>query len=215
MLQLYVHPFSSYCWKVLIPLYADGTAFEYRNIEHGDNMAQLAERWPLGQFPLLVDDGETVAETSCIIEHLQARHPGPNQWIPDGEMGRRVRFLDRFFDLYVMNQATVPVGNAMRPDDAKDPLGVERALGKLNIAYDWLEANLGAGPWAAGDQFTLADCGAAPALFYSDWVEEIGPDRPRLQAYRSRLLEHPAVARCIEEARPYRSYFPLGAPDRD
>ena len=214
-LLLYVHPFSSYCWKVLIPLYADGTPFEYRNIEDGDNMAQLAERWPLKQFPLLVDEGETVAETSCIIEHLQARHPGPNRWIPDGESGRRTRFLDRFFDFYVMNTATVAVSNAIRPAESKDSHGVDHAMAKLAIAYDWLEANLGNGPWAIGEPFTLADCAAAPALFYADWVQEIGPDRPRLQAYRARLLAHPAVSRCVEEARPYRGYFPLGAPDRD
>lgn len=214
-LQLFAHPFSSYCWKVLIPLYADGTAFDYRNIEEGENMAELAERWPFRQFPVLVDDGRTVVETSCIIEHLQAHHRGRNEWIPAGELGRRVRFLDRFFDLYVMNQATVSVGNAMRPENARDPLGVERALAKLTTAYDWLEANLGDGPWAAGERFTLADCAAAPALFYADWVQEFGPDRPRLHAYRQRLLAHPAVSRCIEEARPYRSYFPLGAPDRD
>jgi glutathione S-transferase len=214
-LEVYVHPFSSYCWKVLIPLYADGTPFEYRNIEQPENMEELKRRWPFGQFPVLVDDGQTVVETTCIIEHLQAHHRGANTWIPDGELGRRVRFLDRFFDLYVMDQATVAVANVLRPEDAKDPFGLDRAMAKLTKAYDWLETNLGDGPWAAGDAFTLADCAAAPSLFYADWVQEIGADRPRLAAYRSRLLAHPAVARAVDEARPYRSYFPLGAPDRD
>ena len=217
MLELYAHPFSSYCQKVLIALWADGTEFEYRLLEqdHPENFAELKRRWPFGLFPLLVDDGETVVETTPIIEHLQARHPGPNRWIPDGELGRRVRFLDRFFDLYVMNNMNRPVANALRPEDKRDPHGVEQAMAQLRTAYDWLEANLGDGPWAAGADFTLADCAAAPSLFYADWVEEIGPQRPKLTAYRARLLAHPVVARAVNEGRPYRHYFPLGAPDRD
>ena len=216
-LQLFAHPFSSYCQKVLIALWADRTPFEYKMLdgEHPDNMAELKRRWPFALFPMLVDDGETVVETTPIIEHLQARHPGPHVWIPDGETGRRVRFLDRFFDQYVMNTMTVSVFNALRPEESRDPFGVEQALGKLRIAYDWLEANLGDGPWAVGDAFTLADCAAAPSLFYADWVEEIGPDRPRLAAYRARLLAHPQVSRAVDEARPFRAFFPLGAPDRD
>ena len=216
-LQLYAHPFSSYCQKVLIALWADGTPFEFRMLDgdHPDNMAELKRRWPFVLFPMLVDDGETVVETTPIIEHLQARHPGPNIWIPDGELGRRVRFLDRFFDQYVMNTMTVSVFNALRPEESRDAFGVEQALAKLRIAYDWLEENLGEGPWAVGDTFTLADCAAAPSLFYADWVEEIGPDRPRLAAYRARLLAHPQVGRAVDEARPFRAFFPLGAPDRD
>ncbi len=216
-LQLFAHPFSSYCQKVLIALWADGTEFEYRMLdqEHPENMEELKRRWPFVQFPLLVDDGETVVETTPIIEHLQARHPGANRWIPDGDVGRRVRFLDRFFDLYVMNNMSRPVFDALRPEGQRDAYGVEQAMGRLRTAYDWLEANLGEGPWAAGDDFTLADCAAAPSLFYADWVEEIGPARPRLAAYRARLLANPVVARAVDEARPYRSFFPLGAPDRD
>jgi glutathione S-transferase len=202
---------------VLIALWADGTEFEYRLLEqdHPDNMAELKRRWPSGQFPVLVDNGETVVETTCIIEHLQANHRGPNTWIPDGIPGRRVRFLDRFFDLYVMNTMTVKVFDAIRPKDQRDPYGVEKAIAQLRTAYDWLEGNLGDGPWALGEPFTLADCAAAPALFYADWVDEIGAERPRLSAYRARLLAHPQVARAVDEARPYRAYFPLGAPDRD
>lgn len=216
-LELFAHPFSSYCQKVLIALWADGTEFEYRMLddEHPENMSELKRRWPFGLFPLLVDDGETVVETTPIIEHLQARHPGPEAWIPEGELGRRVRFLDRFFDLYVMNNMSRPVFDAFRPEGSKDPFGVEQALAGLRTAYDWLEANLGDGPWAVGEAFTLADCAAAPSLFYAAWVEEIGPGRPRLGAYRARLLSHPVVARAVDEARPYRSFFPLGAPDRD
>ena len=113
-------------------------------------------------------------ETTCIIEHLQAHHPGANRWIPDGELGRRVRLLDRFFDLHVMGNMQVPVANKLRPEGAGDDYGEARAREKLHIAYDWLEGQLGE-PWAVGEAFTLADCAAAPSLFYADWVEEIGP----------------------------------------
>lgn len=216
-LTLFAHPFSSYCWKVLIALWADGTPFTYRNVDPSNPgaMEDLRALWPIGKFPVLVDDGEVIAETSCIIEHLQARHPGPNRWIPDGEDGRRTRFLDRFFDQHVMNAAQPAVNNALRPADAKDDYGEAQGRTALNVAYDWLEANLGDGPWAIGNAFTLADCAAAPALFYADWIEPFGSERPRLAAYRARLLAHPAVSRAVEEARPYRHYFPLGAPDRD
>ena len=216
-LQLFAHPFSAYCQKVLIPLWADGIEFEYRMLdeEHSENFAELERRWPFKQFPVLLDDGRPVIETTVIIEHLQAHHPGPNRWIPNGEQGRQTRFLDRFFDLYVMNNMTVPVFNALRPEGTRDPYGVEKAMERLRTAYDWLEANLGDGSWAVGDHFTLADCAAAPSLFYADWVEEIGPSRPRLAAYRARLLAHPIVARAVDEGRPYRKFFPLGAPDRD
>lgn len=216
-LQLFGHPFSSYTWKVLIALWADGTPFDFRMIDpdHPENGEELKQHWPFGLFPLLLDDGVAVIESSCIIEHLQAKHPGPNQWIPGGEAGLRVRFLDRFFDQYVMSNMQVPVSDMLRPSEHRDPFGVTRARERLLTAYEWLEANLGPGEWATGDEFTLADCAAAPSLFYADWVEQIGPSRPRLAAYRARLLSHPTVKRAVDEARPYRSYFPLGAPDRD
>ena len=216
-LALYAHPFSSYCQKVLIALWADGTEFEYKLLEqdHPENFAELKRRWPFGKFPLLIDNGVTVVETTPIIEHLQAHHPGPNRWIPDGDLGRQVRFLDRFFDNYVMNNMQAAGNDVLRPEGSRDPYGAQQGRDNLHIAYDWLEANLGDGPWAAGDAFTLADCAAAPSLFYADWVEEIGPDRPKLAAYRARLLAHPIVARAVDEGRPYRPYFPLGAPDRD
>ncbi len=215
-LELFAHPFSSYCHKVLIALWADATPFTYRALDeqHPENMAELTRHWPLSRFPMLLDDGLPLIESTCIIEHLQARHPGPNSWIPDGEAGRRVRFLDRFFDSYIMNVMTVPVFDATRPEGSRDPFGVAQALDRLRQAYDWIEPQVGDG-WAVGETFTLADCAAAPSLFYADWVEEIGPSRPRLSAYRARLLAHPPVARAVDEARPYRAFFPLGAPDRD
>lgn len=214
-LVLFGHPFSSYTWKVLIALYSDGTEFEYRQVpENEDNYAELKRLSPFGKFPLLVDNDEPVIETSCIIEHLQAHHRGRNEWIPDGELGRRVRFLDRFFDLYVMDNMSKIATDPLRPEESRDSFGVARARQELKTAYDWIDGQLGE-PWAASASFTLADCAAAPALFYADWVEEIGDGRPKLSAYRARLLAHPAVSRCVEEARPYRQYFPPGSPDRD
>jgi glutathione S-transferase len=214
-LQLFGHPFSSYTWKVLIALYADGTEFQFRQVpENEDNYAELKRIWPSGKFPVLVDNAQVIPETTCIIEHLQAHHPGPNTWIPDGELGRRVRFLDRFFDLYVMENMQKIATDPLRPEASRDTFGVEAARGKLDTAYDWIEAQIG-DAWAAGDVFTLADCAAAPSLFYADWAHPIGDSRPNLAAYRARLLAHPQVARVVDEARPYRKYFPLGAPDRD
>jgi len=215
--ELFGHPFSSYTQKVLIALWADETPFEYRILEQDfpENGEVLARHSPFGLFPLLLDGETAVFESTPIVEHLQAHHPGANRWIPDGEAGRRTRFLDRFFDLHVMGNMQKPVIDAIRPEGSRDPFGVEKARKSLHIAYDWLEANLGDGPWAIGDAFTLADCAAAPALFYADWIERIGPARPRLISYRARLLSHPIVARAVDEGRPYRHYFPLGAPDRD
>jgi len=213
-LQFFGHPFSSYTQKVLIALWANETPFDYRMVEDPDNMAELKRHSPFGMFPLILDGDRAVFETSIIIEYLQDHFPGPNRWIPEGDAGLQARFFDRFFDLYIMNTMQIGVANALRPEGMADAYGEERARERLRVAYDWLERNLGP-TWAVGDSFTIADCAAAPSLFYADWVEEIGGSRPRLQAYRARLLSHPVVARAVDEGRPYRHYFPLGAPDRD
>ena len=140
-LELYGHPFSSYTWKVLIPLYADATEFQFRQVpENAETYAELKQLWPFGKFPTLVNDGEVIPEATCIIEHLQAHHRGPNVWIPDGEQGRRVRFLDRFFDLYVQGNMQPAVNHALGKGDAAT---AEQGRKNLHIAYDWLEANLG------------------------------------------------------------------------
>lgn len=216
-LQFFGHPFSSYTQKVLIALWADETPFNYRMVDgdHPDNVAELKRHSPFGKFPLLVDGEQALFESTPIIEHLHACHRGPNDWIPDGARGRRARLLDRFFDLYVMSNMQKVGLDILRPEESRDPYGVERARSVMRTAYDWLDGNLGEGPWAIGETFTLADCAAAPSLFYADWLEEIGPGRPRLAAYRARLLAHPAVARAVDEGRPYRHFFPMGAPDRD
>jgi glutathione S-transferase len=217
-LQLFGHPFSSYTMKALIALYENETTFDFRILgpEHPDNAAELARRWPIARFPLLLDGETTVFETSAIIEHLEAFHAGPVPLIPaDAKAAVPERMLDRVFDSHVMGPMQSIVFNARRPEDTRDPYGVSQARASLDTIYAWLDHALAGRKWAAGDAFTLADAAAAPALFYADWVHPIGEGRPTLKAYRSRLLTRPSFARCIDEARPYRPFFPLGAPDRD
>ncbi|MCU0759675.1 MAG: glutathione S-transferase family protein [Steroidobacteraceae bacterium] len=217
-MQLYAHPFSSYCQKVLIALYENATPFEWRQLgpEATEVAAQFAALWPLRRMPLLVDRGRTVAESSIIVEYLDLEHPGPVRFLPAAARDAlEVRMLDRFFDQYVMTPMQRIVFDALRPPANRDPHGVADAHALLETAYDWLEPTLAGREWAAGATFGLADCAAAPALFYADWVHEIGPTRPTLRAYRSRLLARASFARAVDEARPYRAGFPLGAPDRD
>jgi glutathione S-transferase len=157
-----------------------------------------------------------VLETTVIIEHLAVHHPGPVRLIPaDPDAAIEVRQLDRFFDNYVMTPMQKVVFNQLRPEANRDPYGVAEAKALLESAYRWLDGALAAREWAAGGAFTLADCAAAPSLFYADWVHEIGARYERVRAYRARLLARPSFARAVDEARPYRKYFPLGAPDRD
>jgi glutathione S-transferase len=217
-LQLFGHPFSSYTMKALIALYESATPFDFRILDpdHPENTAELVRHWPIARFPLLVDGGTAVFETSAIIEHLAAFHPGPVQLIPaDAKAAVPVRMLDRVFDNHVMSPMQAIVSDARRPEDARDPYGVTQAKTTLDTIYAWLDHALAGRQWAAGDAFTLADAAAAPALLYADWAHPIGEDRSTLRAYRARLLARPSFARCIEDARPYRPLFPLGAPDRD
>jgi glutathione S-transferase len=215
---LYAHPFASYCWKVLIALYENHTAFTYRALgpEDPEAVTELAGLWPLKKFPVLVDEGRPVIESSVIIEYLTLRYPGPVRLIPaDPERALEVRFLDRYFDNYIMTPMSKIVTNQLRPDGQRDPYGVEEAKAALDAAYSWLDDVMARRAWAAGADFTLADCAAAPSLFYADWAHLIGERFPNVRSYRSRLLARPSVARAVEEARPFRQFFPLGAPDRD
>jgi glutathione S-transferase len=215
-LKLYAHPFSSNCQKVLIALYENATPFEFRLLADAESMTELEALWPLKRFPVLVDDGRTVIETSTIIEYLQLYHPGPAPMLPDDpKAALEVRILDRFFDHYVSIQQGKVVTNALRQQADRDPYGVAEAKNTLETAYGWLETTLEGRTWAAGEIFSLADCGAAPFLFYADWTHQIGPAYPAVRAYRARLLARPSVKRAVDEARPYRKLFPLGAPDRD
>ena len=217
-LALYGHPFSSYTQKALIALYENGTPFEFRCI--GPDTPQHAQewlrRWPLRKFPLLLDGEREVMETSVIIEYLHLAHPGPVRLLPvDAMAALEVRFLDRFFDLHVMDAMQVAVDSALKRLPVKSEEGLTIARERLERAYAWLDGKLAGRAWAAGADFTMADCAAAPSLFYADWVYQIPESYSVLRAYRARLLARPSMARAIEEARPFRPLFPLGAPDRD
>ena len=217
-LQLYYHPFSSYCQKALVAFYEYGIPFEPHLLEGPDCEASktLARLWPIKRFPVLVDGERTLPEASVIVEYLGLRMPAAQRLVPeDPADALEVRLMDRFFDNYVSTPQQKVVFDALRTADARDPFGVQQAREQLDTAYAWLEQRMQGREWAAGERFSLADCGAAPFLFYADWTHAIGPAFPRVKAYRRRLLERPSFARAVDEARPYRSFFPLGAPDRD
>ena len=219
MLALYGHPFSSYTQKVLIALYENGTPFELLNLDPAETVSHSADwlrHWPLAKFPVLVDGDHTVVESSIVIEHLQLAHPGPVQLIPaDPRAALDVRFMDRFFDLHVTAPVQHTVNAALTGNAERKAEGVAWAAEKLEKAYAWLEGMWAGRTWAAGESFSLADCAAAPSLFYADWTHPIAATYPQLCAYRARLLARPSFARAVEGGRPYRHYFPLGAPDRD
>ena len=215
-LVLHAHPFSSYSQKVLIALYENATPFTSRLLADADSFAELAKLWPLRLMPVLTDGDEVVREASIIVEHLMLRHPGPVRLIPqDPEAALKVRFLDRVFDNYVMAPMQRVVFDALRGAGERDPKGVADAKARLDQSYEWLDGELKGRTWAAGEAFTLADCAAAPSLFYADWVHPIDEKFGTVRAYRARLLKRPSFARAVEEARPYRAFFPPGAPDRD
>lgn len=217
-MKLYAHPFSSYCQKVLIALYENDIPFELRMLAPGDERvaAEHAALWPLRRMPVLVDDGRTVVEASIIIEYLGIHHPGRLQLVPaDPRVALDVRTMDRFFDNYVMTPMQKIVGDSIRAAENRDRQGVAEARELLETAYRWLDGAIDRREWAAGDGFSLADCAAAPALFYADWAHPIGEAWANVHAYRRRLVARPSVARVVDEARPYRPLFPLGAPDRD
>jgi glutathione S-transferase len=216
-LALFAHPFSSYCQKALVALYENATAFEYRHLGDDPTAApELKALWPLNRFPLLLDAGRPIMEASIIVEHLDVHHPGRTRLVPgDAALALEVRFMDRFFDNYVMTPMQKVVLDVLRETTLRDLHGVAEARKQLLTAYAWLESIMVERTWAAGAHFSLADCAAAPSLFYADWAEPIGAQFPQLRAYRARLLARPSFARAVDEARPYRGYFPLGAPERD
>jgi glutathione S-transferase len=215
-MKLYAHPFSSYCWKALIALHENDTPFETRFVEDPGAMDELAALWPLKRFPLLVDGDRTVMEATAIIEHLAVHHPGPVALIPsDPAAAVEVRMMDRVFDNYVMTPQGRIVFNAIRPETERDPYGVQEQRRMLDQIYVWLNDRMAEREWATDHGFSLADCAAAPSLFYADWTHAIPAELEHLWAYRARLLARPSVVRCVDDARRFRHYFPLGAPDRD
>jgi glutathione S-transferase len=213
-LILYYHPLASYCHKVLIPLYENGTEFEPRHVDLSseESSAELVAAWPVGKFPVIKDVTRNVIvpETSVIIEFLDQFHPGPVRFIPDDfDAARAVRLWDRFFDLYVATPMQKIVADRLRPADMTDDYGVIEARNNLETAYDMLEKQLASGQWAAGADFSMADCSAAPALFYAECVHPFTEKYPNLAGYFDRLMTRPSVARVIEEARPYFQFFPF------
>ena len=217
-LTLYAHPFSSYCQKVLIALYENDIPFTMRVLDPSNPQvtAEWEALWPIKRMPVLVDADRPVMEASIIIEHLGLHHPGQVRLIPeDARAALPVRMMDRFFDNYISTPMQKLVFDSIRTAENRDRQGVAEAKGMLERAYGWLEGALAGREWAAGNAFSLADCSAAPALFYSDWAHPIGETFTQVRAYRRRLLARPSFARAVNEARPYRSFFPLGAPDRD
>ena len=214
------HPFSSYTWKGEIALIEKGADYQCRPIEgdsHPDNVAALTAIWPLQKFPVLKHGDVGLFETSIIVEYVDRLYPDALPLIPlDPDAALEVRLLDRVFDNHVMTPMQTIVAEHIPSINATpDPARIGRSRDALEAIYAWLEGRLGDGEWATPHGFTLADCAAAPALFYADWVHPIGEQYAELKAYRARLLARPSVVQCVEAARPYRHYFPLGAPDRD
>ena len=218
MLTLYGHPFSSYTWKPLIALYANATPFSFAML---DPAAPGSEAWrvvakaaPLGKFPVLADGERLVIEATSIIEHLDIHHPGPHRLLaadPDAALAQRT--LDRVLDNYLENVTGAVIGEWMASAGQPDPARLAPEHARLRRCYGWLDERLADYP--VDGRITLVECSAAPALFYADWIEPIGAEFPRLKAWRAHLLALPPVTRCVDEARPWRGYFPPGAPDRD
>ncbi len=217
MLQLYGHPFSSYTWKALIPLYANALPFTFRMLgpDHPENQAVVQQRTPAGKFPVLLDGKTLVFEATGIIEYLAATRPECRSLLPaDPAAAAHMRMLDRVFDNYVMGNLFRVVQAHMVAPVAPDQAEIAAARQALGRAYRWLETWLE----AEGDppSVTLVTCAAAPSLFYADWVLPIAAEAcPRLAAWRAVLLALPSVARCVDDARPYRKLFPPGAPNPD
>jgi glutathione S-transferase len=213
-LELFGHPFSSYTWKALIALYEADMPFTFRNIagdEYPENEAAFLACWPVGKFPLLVEHGVPIMESSTIVERV-----APALVPADRDRSLEVRMLDRIFDNHVMTPVQAIIAEHLpfiteTPDEAR----IARARAALDKVYPWLDSRLKGRQWAAGEEFTLADCAGAPSLFYADWVQPIPEALKSLRAYRAGALARPSVARVVDEARPYRPLFPLGAPDRD
>lgn len=209
-LALYAHPFSSYSWKAQIALDEKGVDYEYRMVEQPEHGARLPQLSPGGLFPILIDGSTEIFEATTIIEYLDVIQPEP-RLIAEGKAGVEARMLDRVFDNYVMNAMQRTVNMRLGRDNED---GAKRGIEVLEKAYAWLDARLGGG-WAVAGQFGLVECAAAPSLFYADWIHPIPDEFATLKAYRARLLAHPSVSKQVEGARPYRNYFPGGAPDRD
>jgi len=212
-LKLYFHPLSSFCQKALVALYENDTPFEPHIVDLADAKSSAAFKaiWPIGRFPVLRDEANdcTVPESSIIIEYLAQHYPGKTQLLPaDAELARQVRLQDRFYDLYVNVPMQKVVTDKLRPSGKNDPYGVEAARTLLHTACSMVEQDMATKTWATGDAFTMADCAAAPALFYANMLTPLGDAYPNAAAYLRRLMDRPSFARAIKEARPYFALVP-------
>jgi glutathione S-transferase len=212
-LTLYYHPLSSFCHKVLIALYENGIAFTPRLVDLGnpDDRAAFTAIWPVGKFPVLRDEarGVTVPESTVIIEYLARRYPGPVKLVPDdAEKAAQVREADRFYDLHIHLLMQKIVGDRLRPEGKTDPHGVEDAVRRARVALGLADKDMAGRAWAAGDDFTMADCSAAPALFYIDKAIPLADEFPDAARYLARLKTRPSYARVLKEAEPYFHMFP-------
>lgn len=211
-LALYLHPLSSYCHKALIAFYENGTPFTPHLVNLGEEKSRTEFKaiWPVGKFPVLRDQsaGRTIPESTCIIDYLDAHFPGPVKFVP-ADSALDVRAIDRFYDLHVHTHMQKIIGDRIRPADKKDAFGVEQARTAMNTALGLAEKDMASRTWAAGEDFTLADCAAAPALFYIDMViAPLAGPYPNLAAYLGRLRERPSYARALAEAEPYMHMVP-------
>jgi glutathione S-transferase len=213
-LTFYFHPLSSFCQKVLIALYENGTPFtgHLMDLGNADAKAAFLRLWPTGKIPLLRDEARNrvVPETSIMIEYIDQNYPGAHPLLPkDREACLEARLWDRLFDLYLDVPMQKAVGDRLRRESERDPVGVADAIATIRMAYDMIDKQIGNRIWAAGDAFSIADCAAAPALFYASIVEPFAREHARVAAYFERLLERPSVKRTLAEARPYFNLFPL------
>ena len=215
-LILHFHPLASYCWKALIALYENDIPFTPNLVDLGNpaERAALVKLWGIGKFPVLRDDArnETVPESSIIIEYLDRHYRGPTHFISDDAgLALQTRLRDRFYDLYVHLPMQKIMGDRLRPADKRDPYGVEEARVQLRISYAMIERQMDGGAWAMGGSFSLADCAAAPPLFYGSMVEPLGDANKNLAAYFERLKTRPSFARVLKEAEPYFQMVPKEA----
>ncbi|MDO6416847.1 glutathione S-transferase family protein [Sphingomonas sp. BIUV-7] len=211
MLQVYGHPLSSYCWKVFVALRELGLDYELQQLDpdHPEIGAEFARRWPIAKMPLLVDGDLQFAESSVIVEYADLLAGGGRLIPADPVAALHVRFLDRMFDQYVMAPMQAFTVDFLRPAGAKDPYGIAQARALLDKAYAWLETNLPTTGWAAGERPTLADCAAAPSLYYADKVHPLAGRFPALETYLARLIAWPAFAGVVADAQPYWHMFPF------
>jgi glutathione S-transferase len=212
-LKLYFHPLSSFCMKALTALYENDTPFEPVIVDLGNEASRAAflKVWPIGKFPVLRDEARdrTVPESSIIIEYLAKHYPGKSQLVPaDEDLARQTRLRDRFFDLYVHVPMQKIVGDRLRPAGKKDPQGVEDAKTLLRTSLGMVDKDMAAKTWVMGESFTVADCAAAPAMFYADQVMPFADSHKNAAAYLNRLTARPSFARALKEAQPYWHMFP-------